>query len=137
MLESMKPTPALFLLLVAVPALADVPPSPVGEIERVHDFARLDRDEAAQLHGQPAKFRIRLNSEADSEAGKVVYDCVDEDGIDRTVWFINGQQVEGDACEMIVEATFRFVRLAAWTAPDGMKFPAHTEYRLEDARRWR
>ena len=77
------------------------------------------------------------NSETYDEAGKVVYDCLGEDGIDRTVWFNGGQEIEDDAGEMIVEATFRFVHLGPWTAPDGMKFEAFTEYRLEDARRCR
>jgi hypothetical protein len=135
MLETMKPPRTLFLLLTSLPVLTDVPPPPSGEIERVHDFARLDRSEATQLHGRRATFRIRLNSEADSEAGKVVYDCLGEDGIDRTVWFINGLEVEDDANEMIVEATLRIAHFEPWVAPDGMKFEAFTEYRLEDARR--
>jgi hypothetical protein len=133
----MKVAPAFLLLLAALPAVADVPLPPSGELERIHEFARLPRSEAAQLHGRRCLFRIRLNSEADSVAGKVMYDCLGEDGIDRGVWFISGHEVENDAREMIVEATFRIAHFKPWLAPDSMKFAAFTEYRLEDARRWR
>jgi hypothetical protein len=133
----MKATSALLLLLATAPALADGPPPPSGEMEQVHDFARLPRSEAAQLHGRRCLFRIRLNPAADSEAGKVMYGCVGEEGIDRTVWFVSGQEVEDDAGGMIVEATFLIDHFKAWVAPDGRKFAAFTEYRLLDARRCR
>jgi hypothetical protein len=124
-------------LLTALSALADAPRPLCGELERIHDFTHLPRSEAAQLQSRRALFRIRLNSQADSEAGKVVYDCLGEDGIDRGVVFISGQEVEDDAGEMLVEATLRIAHFEPWVARDGMRFPPYTEYRLEDARRWR
>jgi hypothetical protein len=130
----MKTTPVL-LLVLAVPALADGPPPPSWDIERIHDFAALTLSEVSRLDGRRALFCIRLNSEADSEAGRIICDCLGKDGIERTVWFCDGQQVVDDQEDMIVEATLRLVYLKPWTTPDGMRFEAYTEYRLEDARR--
>src|SRR5262245_8165833 len=126
---------AALLLLLAASALADGPPPPSGEVACIHDFATVSRSEAFHLNGRRTLFRIKLNTEADSEAGRLVYDCVGKDGTDRTVWFISGYEVEDDQEEMIVEATLRIVYKKPWTAPDGMRFEAFTGYWLEDARR--
>jgi hypothetical protein len=131
----MKNATALLLTLSAS-ALADGP-LPSGKVERIHDFATVCRSEAFHLNGRRALFRIQLNTEADSEAGRLVYDCVGKDGTNRAVWFISGQEVEDDQKEMIVEATLRIVHREPWTAPDGMRFEAFTGYWLEDARRCR
>jgi hypothetical protein len=128
---------AALLLILATSALADGPPMMSGEMERIHDFASVSLSEALRLHGRRALFRIKLNEESDSEAGRIVYDCVGIDGTDRTVWFISGYEVVDDREEMIVEATLRIVHTEPWTAPDGMRFEAFTGYWLEDARRCR
>jgi len=132
----MKNTTAL-LLALATSALADAPPPPSGETERIHDFASVSLSEASHLHGRRALFRIKLNKEADSEAGRLVYDCVGKDDTDRTVWFISGYEVADEWEEMIVEATLRVVHREPWTAPDGMRLEAFIGYWLEDARRCR
>ena len=132
----MKNATALLLMLSAS-AFADGPPLPSSKMEYIHDFATVCRSEAFHLNGRRARFRIKLNTEADSEAGRLVYDCVGKDGTDRTVWFISGQEVEDDQEEMIVEATLRIVHRAPWTAPDGTRFEGFTGYWLEDARRCR
>jgi hypothetical protein len=79
--------------------------------------------------------RIRVDWKADDGAGRGVYDCLGEDGIDRVVWFANGKEVEEGVGEMTEEATFLVAHVEPWTAPDGMMFEAFTEYRLLDARR--
>ena len=127
----------VLLLTISASALAEGPPPPSGEVARIHDFATVCRSEAFHLNGRRALLRIKLNTEADSEAGRLVYDCVGKDGTDRTVWFISGHEVEDDQEEMIVEATLRIVHKKPWTAPDGMRFGAFTGYWLEDARRCR
>jgi hypothetical protein len=130
----MKNATALLLTLSAS-ALADGPPPTSGEVECIHDFATVCQSEAFHLNGRRARFRIKLNTEADSEAGRLVYDCVGKDGTDRTVWFISSHEVEDDQEEMIVEATLRIVHRAPSASPDGMRFEAFTGYWLEDARR--
>ena len=38
------------------------------------------------------RFRIGQRVRLTGDAGTVVYDCIGEDGIDRSVWFISGQE---------------------------------------------
>lgn len=106
-------------------------------MERVHNFAALSWTEASCLRGRRVTLRIKLNAEADSEAGRLLYDCIGNDSVGRSVRFSSGHEVENDQEEMIVEATLHIVLQGPWTTPDGLRCEGYSEYHLEDARRCR
>jgi hypothetical protein len=105
-------------------------------MERIHDFAGVSWREG-YLHGERARFRIKLNSEADSEELQVVYDDIGKEVVDRTVWFVGGQEIVDDQYEMIEESDVRIFHPGPCVTLVRMRFEEYTEYRLMDARRCR
>jgi hypothetical protein len=84
------------------------------------------QDHAGGFHpGQ--RVRVELESRPGDADGRIVYDCVPPDDVNRTLWLIPGQEAKDS---MDVEGVFRWL----WR-PAGNGFPGYGEYRVEDAAR--
>jgi hypothetical protein len=117
--------PAIFLLLLVAADVCRVSPT----VERSFDLGTLNHRQAQQLDGQRVRIRVDLESEPGDAGGAVVYDCVSPDAVNRTVWFVPGQEAKD---VMDVDGVFRLL----WRQP-GNGFAGYWEYRVEDAVRQR
>jgi hypothetical protein len=122
------------LVVVTAAALADAPSPDGGEALRTQEFAPLTSQDALSWQGDPARYRVELDSLPDEAGGYVPHDCVSPAGESRTVYLLPGQ----DAAErMTVEGVLQVREVPPAARPGGTSFPGFAGLRVTDARRCR
>ena len=129
---------ALLLLCLAVFPASDTPareqpPTSNVEIDLPCEFVSLKLEQARQLQGRFATFRVSLNSPGDREGKFDVYACEGDGDIERSLWMMPDEEAED---EMTVKAVLLVIEHAPRVIGN-VSFEGFLEFRLTCARRYK